>query len=470
MRSVRPVTFVIFGATGDLARRKLIPALALLKQKKLLPAAPFSIVGFSRRPWDSAAYRKFLLDEVVLPRRDGSAHASLIELLDQTSYVEGQFDAREGYMRLADALGEVDRGYGVCSEKLFYLSTPPAFYETILGNIEKSGLAIPCADDGAVPKILVEKPFGRDADAAARLDRLLGKLFDESQIFRIDHYLAKEALQNILAFRFGNTLFEPVWNKKHIESISVRMWEAGRVLGRGELYMTLGALRDVGQNHVLQMLAAVTMERPAALTGEDVRRKRAHVLKSLRLLPRSNPQSVIRAQYREFGEDAGVEARSEVETYFRVEGRIQSERLRGVPLVLEGGKGLPSSFAEVAITFKPAKFCLPDPACLSYRNAVVFRLQPEEKISIQFFVRDPRGVFELREEELSFKGRTDFLDRTDAYERVILDCLSGDQTLFASTKEIRYSWRFIESVLRRFRSVPLLRYRAGEEPPHANQC
>lgn len=445
-----PTIFVIFGITGDLASRKLLPSLLSLYTKKLLPEK-FAIIGVSRRMLSREEFRQFVRDEINIKfgqyREEDVKH-----FLDHMSYVQGSFDTDDMYTRLAERLQSIDKQqFKTCSNKLFHLSVPPTLYENILDHLSTSGLTIPCGGDEGWTRVLIEKPFGNDIDTAKKLDKKLGELFKEDQIFRIDHYLAKEALQNILVFRFANSLFEPLWNNKYIDKVHIKLLEKIDIEGRGAFYDGVGALRDVGQNHVLQMLALVAMDEPETLDAEHIRKERAKILKNLEC------EDIVRGQYTNYREEKGVADGSMTETYFRIEAHIDSSRWKKTPFFLESGKALDETKTEIDIYFKSKT---------EQQNILTFRVQPDEGIKIRFWVKKPGLGMEIESKPLKFKY-SEFPNKEaipDAYEKVIYDAFVGDQTLFTSTDEVLAAWKFITPIIRNWASIPLERYPKGSRP------
>lgn len=466
-----PTTFIIFGVTGDLAQKKLFPALLHLYSGGIMPPL-FRIVGVSRRDMDDTGFRDFA-KKTIFPSSEYDQKI-IDEFLSKVSYVQGQFDDNKLYAKLSGHLEKVDETFKSCSNKLFYLSVPPSLYELILTNLSFSGLTIPCKEDWVGKsdslvgwtRVLIEKPFGENIETARRLDKLLGSLFEEEQIFRIDHYLAKETIQNILTFRFSNTLFEPLWNKDHIQSVEINLLESGLVGRRAPFYDANGALKDVGQNHMLQMLALVAMERPASLHCSDVREMRAATLEQLETFSEESIAScTLRAQYEGYQKEAGVAVGSETETFFSLETRIDNERWQGVPFFLTSGKALAENATEITLHFKdpdPASF-LPEQHSAQEHNDLTFCIQPNEGISLLFWTKVPGFEKKIEPKKLSFSyGDSPELQKIpDAYERVLYDCIEGDQTLFTSTREVEAEWKFIMSVLNNWKKVPLSTYPKG---------
>jgi glucose-6-phosphate 1-dehydrogenase len=461
---LHPTIFVIFGVTGDLAARKLLPALLGLYSRKLLPAR-FAVIGFSRRPFSREEFRDLIRSRInVKPGQ--YKEEDFKHFLDHMSYEQGLFDEPAAYQRLAMRIKGIEDRWGQCANKLFHLSVPPTLYEGILKNLSDSKLSEPCADDTGWTRVLIEKPFGHDLETARSLDKLLGRLFKEEQIFRIDHYLAKEAMQNILAFRFANQLFEPIWRREFIDKIHIKLFEANGVLDRGDSYDPLGALKDVGQNHMLAMLAAVAMDRPESFGAGDVRAARARVLGKLKAAPagRANKCSV-RGQYNGYTSEEGVPKDSQTETYFRLKTFVNSSRWKGVPFYLESGKALAQSKTKIDVYFKSGRNVGRDAENGDGQNILTFRIQPDEGIKIKFFVKTPGHEFKVEPKTLRFKysdvPSADWQEIPNDYERLIHDAFVGDQTLFASTEEIMASWKFIEAVLKGWVKIPLVKYERG---------
>ncbi len=467
MDKTSPTTIVIFGVTGDLAQRKLFPALLELHTKGFLPSR-YQIVGFSRRLLSTEEFRNYV-KETLLAKKIETSESELSDFLSHFTYEQGTFNNADSYKNLGNALSKIDTDFGQCSNKLFYLAVPPDLYEEILGHLSYSGLTIPCGGDMGWTRVLIEKPFGRDVETAHKLDHHLSDLFEEAQIFRIDHYLAKETLQNILAFRFSNALFEHLWNSEHIESVSIQLHETLAVLGRGAYYDTAGALRDIGQNHILQMLALVAMERPQNLDAENVRSERARVFEKLMPIKEKNIAAhAVRGQYEGYREELNVNKESETETYFRLKTYIDNKRWKNVPFYLEGGKALHETKTEIVVTFKPCTTCLcPDKETHEHRNSITFTIQPQEKISIEYFMKKPglhAGV-EPKDLTYTYRNITETTTLPDAYKKILYDCILGDQTLFPSTKEIDLTWKYVTPIIENWKSLPLLPYKRGSSGP-----
>lgn len=450
-----PTIFIIFGITGDLAQRKLLPALLSLYAKKLLPQR-FSIVGFGRRDFQKEEFRQFVRDEINI-KPGQYKEEDVKHFLDHICYQQGFFDNDDSYTRLAEKLQSIDKGFGQCSNKLFHLSVPPTLYEGVLSHLSTSGLTIPCGGNLGWTRVLVEKPFGSDIETAQALDNLLGELFHEEQIFRIDHYLAKETMQNILAFRFANSLFEPLWSFRHIEKVEIKLLEKIGLEGRGAFYDTVGALKDVGQNHLLQMLAIVAMEQPRYLDADSIRTERAKILQNLvPITARTIHTTALRGQYDGYRSETGVKKGSETETYFKIKAHVDNARWKGVPFYIESGKALKESKAVIDVYFR-------NPDGDDRYNVLSFRIQPHEGIELLFWIKTPGFGMQIEPKTMKFhySDSPDMAALPDAYEKVLFDAIMGDQTLFTSTDEVMAAWEFITPIIKNFERIPLKIYPKG---------
>jgi len=463
-----PTTFVIFGATGDLVRRKLTAALFNLYRKGFLPDI-FQIIGFSRRDYTDEQFRNFLVEEALKNINTNYSKEDLTAFLTKITYQKGYFVDINAYKNIRQRLNENEYGLNMCANKLYYLAVPPNFYQEILNNLSISGLTISCSDETGWTRILIEKPFGRDIETAVKLDEILAKLFNEEQIYRIDHYLAKDTIRNIIFFRFSNVIFEPIWNSNFIEKVEIKLLEKEDVENRGPYYDDIGALRDVGQNHLLQMLALVTMGRPESLEDGSIRKKRAEVFNSI--IPINTKelvrQSAIRGQYEGYKDIKGVAPDSDTETYFKIKSFLKSSRWGNVPFYLESGKALKEKRIEIIVYFKEAsKLIYPDSEKKHYyQNIFTIRIYPEEGIFIRFWVKKPGLLQELESRDFVFNYNNGMEIKTGEYEKVLLDCFSGDQTLFISTEETRLTWRFITPILENWEENKLYIYKKGSQGP-----
>ncbi len=445
-----PTVLVVFGATGDLMARKISPALYHLHEKGRLPGR-FRVIAFARRPFPDDVYREMVCGDIREHRAEASDEGDIHDFLRSFTYAQGHFDETDAYVRLVAALENIDREWGVCANKLFYLAVPPEFYRTILENLASSGLTATCATegDGGWTRVIVEKPFGRDGRSAQELDELLGTLFEERQIYRIDHYLAKEMLQGIMSFRFSNNLLEPSWNNRAIDRIEIDLLETLGAEGRGEFYDGLGALRDVGQNHLLQMLALVTMDQPAGMDADAIRAQRVEALRAL--VPPASAEvarCTYRAQYDGYRSVEGVAPDSTTETYFKVVTRLDSPRWSGVPVIMRGGKRLAEPRKRIVVTFEHPDPCLCD-GVEHLENRVEFTLEPADSISIAFWTKRPGFETEIEERDFTFflYEREEKTQYVEEYSRLLADAIAGDQTLFVSTGEVKAMWRFIDPIV-----------------------
>src|SRR3989344_3698886 len=461
-----PTILTIFGATGDLTRRKLIPALWHLFQQGRRPAQ-LLIMGFARREMSHEAFR----DEVASCLKKIGSHKKK-SFLNLFYYQQGNFEDAAGYAQLAQFLGKQDGVWRTCANKLFYLAVPPEYYKTIFQQLADSGLTIPCGADEGWTRVIVEKPFGKDEATAQELDSLLGKLFREEQIYRIDHYLGKDTVRNILAFRFSNAFLQPAWNNRSIEAIHVNFLEQAGVDGRGAFYDGIGALRDVGQNHMLQLLALFLMDTPQSFAADAIRQERARVLQGLTILDEQDvARQTVRRQYDGFRTTDGVAPDSATETFFNIQAYANLPAWHGVPITLAGGKGLAEPVAEIVVRFRHQTPCLCPPG-VHYTNELRYRLQPDEGAFMSFWVKKPGAGMVIEQKDFAFDYRQAYDSNTfvDAYEKLLLDAILGDQTLFVSTDEIMARWRFIVPILRAWQQgvVPLQVYKFGERPHFAS--
>ena len=447
--------FIILGATGDLASKKIIPSLYHLFIKNRLPR-DFSVVAFARREITTDEFREYS-KELLKKHKDISSDIRHVNaFLRKIYYHQGHFENVEVFSQLSEYLGK-----GKNINKLIYLAVPPVYYGKLFNNLKISGLSE--RDELGWTRILVEKPFGGDFQGSRKLDLLLGKLFKEEQIYRIDHYLAKDMIQNILIFRFSNNIFEPSWNNKYIEKIEINVPESMDVSGRGKFYDGVGALRDVGQNHLLQMLAVVTMENPKSFNSDAIRKKRAEILKYL-VVPSRNEvvNNSFRAQYVGYQDIEGVEKGSKVETYFKLVGHLSHPKWRGVPIIFESGKVLSKQYKEIVITFRHPSPCLCQNGHHNSQNKVVLSIDPREEIAISLYTKKPGYSSDVIQKTfpLEHRLRSDKFPQTEEYEKLLMDAINGDQTLFVSTKEVASMWKFTDPFVKAWKKglVPLNKY------------
>ena len=467
-KTPEPCTMVIFGATGDLTRRKLFPALYNLALEHLLPTG-FTVIGFSRQNLSDDDFRQRMRDGVDEFSRNKPAQPAVWDSFAQgLFYHTGTFGDQSGYDALSKRLDEIDEQRGTCGNRLYYLATPPSAFSEIIANLGKAGLGRERQADRGWSRIVVEKPFGRDLQSALQLNQEVHAVFDEEQIYRIDHYLGKETVQNILVFRFGNGIFEPIWNRRYVEHVQITVAEDIGIEGRGNYYEEAGALRDMVENHMMQLLSLVGMEPPVAFDANAVRDEKAKVLRSVRRIPREDATKyTVRGQYDEgwigdekipaYRSEPGVAPDSTTETYVALKFFIDNWRWAGVPFYLRSGKALARKASEIAISFKRPPLGLfsrvtgepPEP------NVLVLRIQPDEGIELKFAAKVPGPLVQLREVDMDFLYGASFaVQSPDAYETLLLDCMLGDSSLFTRSDEVEAAWRLFDEILEGWKQAP----------------
>ena len=478
LRLERPApesTVVIFGANGDLTRRKLVPALySLARDRRLSPG--LAVVGISRTPLSDDAFRAKMREAVGEFSESGPVDAAVWEgFVRGLCYEAGHFDDPAFYGRLAARLNHLAAARHTGGNVLYYLSTQPSYYGTVARRLGEAGLA---SHDSAWRRLIVEKPFGHDLASARSLNRDLQGVFPESEIYRIDHYLGKETVQNILALRFGNGIFEPLWNRSYIRQIQITAAESIGVEGRGAYYEESGSLRDMIQNHLLQVLATVAMEPPARFEASATRDERAKVLRAIRPLSRDQvADCAVAGQYGParvggrdlagYRQEPGVSPDSRTDTYAAVTFFIDNWRWAGVPFYLRTGKRLPKRVTEIAIQFTQAPHVLFDHA-EPQANLLILRIQPEEGISLKFQSKSPGSGMHLRGVSMDFNYGSSFGARLgSAYETLLLDAIEGDATLYTRQDMVEASWEAVEPVLEVWRDsrVAIPNYPAGSWGP-----
>jgi glucose-6-phosphate 1-dehydrogenase len=472
-----PCTFVLFGASGDLARRKLLPALFRLFEQQLLPEE-FALVGASLAGMEGEAFRASVRKslEQALGELDDAAWRLFARRLD---HVTMDLSRAEDYARLAERLGQVDRERGTRGNRLFYLSVAPSLFGTVIDHLGASGLARPRA--GSWARIIVEKPFGTDLDSARALNARLHRYFDEPSIFRMDHYLGKEMVQNLLALRFANGIFEPLWNRQHIDHVQITNAETLGVEGRGSYYEQSGVVRDMIQGHVFQVLSLLAMEPPRELSPEAVRRAKVELLQTARAFtPERIRAECVRGQYGQgvlggaavpgYRQEAGVAPDSGVETYALLTMRFDSLRWMGVPFYVRSGKRLKERVTEVTVQFKPGLLRFPgmegqQPGA----NQLVIRIGPEEGLALRINTKVPGRGLGIREVDLSFLYSQAFGQRVpEAYEPLLLEGLLGISTLYTSRDMVERSWELVMPVLEEWSAAKAEpNYAAGTWGPSA---
>jgi glucose-6-phosphate 1-dehydrogenase len=472
-----PCAVVIFGATGDLTHRKLVPALYNVAADGALPPA-VSVVGFARRDKTNEVFRKELEEAARKFSRQKISDDLWAAFASSIFYHRSEFDALEGYQALAKRLDELDGQRGTRGNRLFYLSAGPDQFPVILENLRKSGLNR--ARSGSWARVIVEKPFGTDLPSAQRLNELVKEAFSEKDTFRIDHYLGKETAQNIMVMRFANAIFEQLWNARYIDHVQITASEALGVEGRAGYYDKSGALRDMVQNHLLQLLCLTAMEPPAGLDANAIRDEKVKVLKSLRPIRGEDVRKhVVRAQYGAgtvngkrvpaYRDEQNIKPESVTETYVALHINVDNWRWAGVPFFVRVGKRLPKASTEIAIQFKAAPPVLfhADGQTID-SNALVVRIQPDEGVALRMSAKMPGSSLRIEPVKMDFHYGTSFGKATpEAYERLLLDAMSGDATLFARRDEVEEAWKFVDAIRATWDENPedLALYAAGTWGP-----
>ena len=472
-----PFSLVIFGASGDLTRRKLVPALWSLYAGRTLPE-PFAIIGTARTDMTDTVYRNHMREAVAGFARLKIPSPQVWERFAQSLYyVAGDPMGPDLYMRLRQRLEEMERARGSAANRIFYCATPPSLYDDIIGNLGEAGLA---RSPNGWTRIVIEKPFGRDLESARALNRQLMSVFDEEQIYRIDHYLGKETVQNILVFRFANGIFEPVWNRNHVAEVQITVAESIGVEGRGSYYEESGALRDMVQNHLLQLLCSIAMEPPVTFDAGPVRDEKNKALQAVRPIdPAKVDEVALRAQYAAghvggkqvpgYRQEKDVKPDSTTETYAALRLTLDNWRWAGVPFYLRTGKRLQKRVSEIVIRFRRTPhmiFRRGDSGLLP--NMLVIRIQPDEGISLTVAAKEPGPELKLGPVTLDFKYSEVFGgEPPEAYERLLLDVIHGDATLYARGDWVEHAWALLQPVIDAWSRTPaaLPAYEAGSWGP-----
>jgi glucose-6-phosphate 1-dehydrogenase len=458
-RVEQPFAFVIFGASGDLSRRKLIPALYHLVSAEYIQAS-YAVVGTSRKPMTDEAFRDFVkqaLDEHG-KQEPSDAPIKADSLLPFVYYEPGDTAKTETFEALKAKLNELDKQLGLRGNRLFYLAVAPDLVPGIIDNLHAVRLLNHGRSRSWI-RVVFEKPFGHDLASARELNNSIKRVLHENQIFRIDHYLGKETVQNILTFRFANSIFEPIFNRTHVHHIRISVAETIGMEGRrGAYYDTAGALRDIVQNHALQLLCLTTMEPPASFEPEAIRDEKVKVLRSLPVMKvDAVAGATVRGQYRGYRSEEAVDPNSNTETYVAVRTTIDNWRWSGVPIFIESGKRLPARLTEIEIQFSQPPMCLfrEFAECPPEPNSLVMRIQPNEGISLSFACKQPGPRFAVQDVKMDFSYGTTFSQRSpEAYEKLLLDALRGDASLFTRSDEVEAAWRFISTIEDAWRKLP----------------
>ncbi|EFK95180.1 Glucose-6-phosphate 1-dehydrogenase [sediment metagenome] len=481
MDNLKNLILVIFGASGDLTSRKLIPALFSLKTQNLLPRK-FAMIGTGRTGFNLDDFRQKMQESIVKFSEEEIKKEQVTAFLEHLFYLPMDNSSGDDFLRLKDFIGEIDEKYGLGGNYIFYMATPPLLYGPIALNLSNAGLT---AQSSGFRRVIIEKPFGYDLESGRKLNRTLHELITEDQIFRIDHYLGKETVQNLLVTRFANGLFEPLWNRNYIDRIEITSAENIGVEERGGYYDNSGALRDMVQNHLLQMVGLTAMEPPSSLDSNAIRNEVLKVFQSLQPIREEDvPRQVIRGQYTGslirgecvtgYRNEKEVPKNSRTETYVAIKFYINNWRWGGVPFYIRTGKRLPTRVTEIVIHFKPTPHHLfrRDLGKIS-ANQLIIRIQPDEGILLKFDMKEPGAGFNVKNVNMDFHYKDLANVRVpSAYERLLYDVMIGDSTLFSRDDEVETAWKFLEPIQKAWslnHEIKIFGYPAGTwGPEHAN--
>jgi len=467
LKRADPCILVIFGATGDLTARKLVPALYNMACDGQLPAH-FACVGFARRDKDDEIFRNEMFDAVNQFSRTKPVDPDIWKEFSQCLfYHKSNFNEEEGYDSLRERLKQLDQKFNTKGNRVYYLSTQPTFFPVISDMLSKHQLIYDHNEPNKWSRVIIEKPFGRTLESAIQLQNEVERCLDESQIYRIDHYLGKETVQNLMAFRFSNAIFEDLWNNHHIDHVQMTVAEDIGIGTRGKLWEESGSLRDIVQNHMMQVLSLATMEPPTSFDSTAIHDEKVKVLESMRAIPMDNfHEHVVRGQYgqgyvdgelaKSYREEGNVSPTSNVETFVALKLFIDNWRWSGVPFYLRTGKHLPKKVTDISVVFKHAPGVLFNQSQSGlHQNILSIRIQPDEGISLKMNCKVPGLASPLQPVKMDFRyGQYFGLEPPEAYERLITDCMAGDRTLFARWDEVKASWNLLSPVLDRWAKEP----------------
>lgn len=459
-----PFVMVIFGATGDLVKKKIIPAFFTLFKEKQFPEK-FYIIGFARRAYSAEDFANYFPEYVNDPAwKDFASHLQ---------YQQGVFEDETGYKELIQRLQSIDNEVGSQVLRIFYLATPPVNYLPIIENLEKTKLTEgpKNAEDGrSLARIAIEKPFGKDVETAKMLDAKLSEVFEEQQIFRVDHYLGKETVQNLLVFRFANSIFDPVWNSQYVDHVQITWLEKEGINNRGNFFDGVGMLRDVAQNHLMQLIASVAMDMPKSFSREEVRDARTKAIQAIQCIdPKEVPQNVVRGQYEGYKNEKMVAPDSQTDTFVAMKFFIDNKRFSGVPFYVRAGKAMEKNQVSISLVFNQTCHLLfHEVGCPEEGNVLTINIQPDEGIVFHIIAKKPGSKLALETVDMHFTYKEQFgTSGTDAYQRLLLDILAGDQMLFNRSDELESSWAFISNILQGWEqySPPVFSYQPGTNGP-----
>ncbi len=472
-----PCIMVLFGITGDLSQKKLLPALFNLEKDKTLPEH-FTLIGTGRKPHTRESFLETIYNAVqTAPQNEPLDQQTWLNFAKRIEYLQSDFNDRASFSNLRRRIDEITNNPSEKVGELFFLATPPSTFPKILDGLNDAGLLQYATnlDSEPWPRVIIEKPFGHDLASAKQLNLQAAQMLSEKQIYRVDHFLAKETIQNIIVFRFANSIFEPLWNNKYIDHIQITAAEDIGIGNRGAFYEETGVVRDVFQNHLLQILALVTMEPPTSFDAKEIRNEKTKVFKSLVPLTEENiPGSVVLGQYQGYLEEPDVPAQSKTPTYAAFQVFIDNWRWKGVPFYVRAGKRLSRRLTEVVVQFKSAPTCLfgGEVICNEMTpNRLCMRIQPDAGISLDFIGKIPGDVLQLGGVSMDFSYARGFDKKPrEAYERLLLDCMRGDQTLFARRDGVELEWQYVMPIIQAWeagKSGPLQIYEPGSDGPGA---